>query len=111
MHQLSLSNFPKPGASSVTIDKVFERMGQVFEPVHLPSDTKLIRLAKDLAKQAGPLKLDHHDHVRAILGYDVSDEEIDMTPSHKETLFKTVITNITFHNGRYKITTKKVRRK
>lgn len=117
--QLELAQFPKPDTSLISIDKVFERMGSIFCPTEelvqkiksgQPTN-KTIRLAKDLAKQAGPLQLDYHDHVRAILGVrDLSNESIDKVKSFKSILFKTVITKVTLRNNKYIIETKKVRR-
>lgn len=125
--QLYLSKFPQPGPSLISIDNVFERMGSIFCPdndVDLAetralvdkirsrnTTNKVIRLAKDMARQTGPMMLDHNDQVRSILGVkDLSDERIDSVKPFKEILFKKVITKVTFHNNKYIIETKKVRR-
>lgn len=109
MTQLTLSIFPKPDTSLITVDRVFEK---IEEPSHTMTGTleEFIRLAKDLAEQRGPLMFDHHDHVRSILGSNLSDDMIDSVEPIDDTPRRTVISRVSYHNGRYLITTKKVRR-
>jgi hypothetical protein len=115
-YQLSFQNFPKPNLSLITIDRVFNRMEELealdlITKIRSTPSIKTIRLAKDLAKQSAPLMFDFHDTVRSILKTNLSNERIDEIKSFKTILYTTVIERVKYHNGRYIIETKKVRRR
>jgi hypothetical protein len=108
--QLTLSNFPKRNACSISIEQVFERMGSVFEPSNT-TPLKLIRLAKDLAEQDGPtLFFNYHENVRSVLKTNIADELIDSVIPIDDTVYPLQVTEIEYKNGRYIFKAKKVRR-
>jgi hypothetical protein len=114
-YQLSFQNFPKPDPSSITIDKVFNKIEELevldfVSKIRSTPSIKTIRLAKDLAKQDAPMLLDFHDVVRSILKTNITDDRIDRISSFKKILYKTIIVSAKYHNGRYIIKTKKVRK-
>jgi len=114
-YQLNFQNNSKiTKPSKVTLNTVFQYIEEqetleFIQKIKRPSN-KTIRLAKDLAKQHAPLMLDHNDTVRSILGTKISNERIQKVKPFKAILFKKVISDVTYLNGRYIVKTRKVRR-
>ena len=104
----------------ITYERVLEYMElneteleteKLLKKIIRPEPTpKTIRLAKDLASHAAPLGFDRNDVVRSLLRCRITDEEIDRVLPFKKLLYKIIVVDVKYVNGRYITITKKVRR-